>query len=161
MKSKKSQLQMMENAFIILIVFVILIIAFLFVIGMQRSGHSDKITEFNQLELIKKAKVLNFLPEMQCSDNNNIDPDCYDILKIESFIQLLQNDKDYEVLLGHLNLSVKQYDLVNDVWTNEWYIYDKPREEFNGVMQIQFPISLYDRIEDEYYFGVVYLGIYE
>jgi hypothetical protein len=161
---KKAQLQMMENAFVLLIIFVILIIAFVFVVGMQKSAQNDKIQEFKELELIKKSQILNFLPEMQCSDNNIIDPDCYDILKIEAFKQQIEENPDYyNTLLGKINLTVKKFEPSPDYneWNGEWNIYDNTKGEDEGVRQVQFPVLLKNVTEKADYFGVVIIGVYE
>jgi hypothetical protein len=159
---KKAQLQIMENAFILLIIFIILVFAFIFVINMQQSGQRQKVQEFNELELIKKSRVLNFMPELQCSDNNNFKPDCYDMYKIESFKKEVQNNKlFYESLLGKINLTIMRYDPDADEWTGQWTVYDNPKADFKGIRRAQFFVILYNATEKLYYLGVVYLGVYE
>ncbi len=154
----------MENAFVLLIIFVILIIAFVFVMVMQKSAQKDKIQEFQELEIIKKAQVLNFLPEMQCSDNNNIDPDCYDILKIQIFKKYLDTDKlYYHSLLGYIKIEIIQYDPSPGVnqEIDRWVVYDNPKPDYSGQRLVQFPVLLKDVTENSNYFGYIKLGVYE
>lgn len=164
MRAKKAQLQIMENAFILLVIFIILIIAFVFVVSFQKAEQKDKEREFLQLELIKKSRILNFLPEMQCSDNNNLDPDCYDLFKIESFTKTVNEHKFYyQPLLGNIKITIKRYDPSPDInkWFDTWEVYDFPKEPFNGIMPIEFPVLLKDSVNSTNYFGIIFLGVYE
>jgi hypothetical protein len=161
--NKKSQLQIMENVFVMLIIFIILVIAFVFVMVMQKSEQKDKLEEYKELELIKKAQVLNFLPEMQCSDNNNLDPDCYDILKIKTFKKYLETDQlYYRSMLGYIKIVVTRYDPSPDInkEIESWEIYDNKPEEYNGEMPLQFPVLLKDVTENSNYFGIIKLTLY-
>jgi hypothetical protein len=162
--TKRAQLQIMENAFIMLIIIVILIVAFIFVMAFQKSQQQDKATEFKELDILKKSRVLNFLPEMQCSDNNNLDPDCYDILKITSFSKQVQTEQlYYKSLLGNVKITIKEFDPSPGInkWTNTWEVYDNPLPEFKGIREVQFPVLLRDVVNNENGFGVIYLGVYE
>lgn len=161
---KKAQLQIMENIFILIIIFIILILALVFVIAVQRSNQQDKVRELQEIELIKKSRVLNFLPEMQCSDNNDLDPDCYDILKIEAMQEIFDQDKDYyPELIGQVRILVRKFDPSPEVnsWEKEWLVYDKPKADFIGYREVQFPVLLRDVTSNSDYFGVIYLGVYE
>ena len=162
--SRKAQLQIMENTFILIIIFLILIIALVFVIAVQRSNQQDRVKELQEIELIKKSHVLNFLPEMQCSDNNDLDPDCYDILKIEVMTEIFENDLDYyPELIGHVLIIVRQFDPSPEVneWTNEWIIYNNTKGDYTGIRPVMFPVLLRDVTTNSDYFGVIYLGVYE
>jgi hypothetical protein len=160
---KKAQLQIMENAFILMIIFIILVIALIFVIGFQKAEQKDKEKEYKNLELIKKSQVLNFLPEMQCSDNNNIAPDCYDLIKINSFKQQVKDSKDYYTnLLGNIKITIKRYDPSPNInsWGETWEIYDNPKPEDNGFLPVHFPVLLSDPVNNANYFGLIFLQVY-
>jgi hypothetical protein len=166
---KKAQLQIMENAFAMIIIFIILIIVGVFVFGVQKSDAAQKQKEFAELEVLKKSWILNFLPEMQCSDNNNIDPNCYDLLKISSFTRRLEVDGPssdyYKSLLGYVNISVEWFDPSPGVDSQvaKWQIYDNPKKNNKGVRIIPMPVTLRDPVNgsDSNYFGIVYLGAYQ
>jgi hypothetical protein len=163
---KRAQLQIMENAFILLVVFIILIMAFVFVLFIQRSQHREKLDELKELELIKKSQVLNFLPEIQCSDNNDIDPDCYDIQKIKVFQDALNKEKFYyDALLGYVQIEIKRYDPSpgKELWIDEhsWLVYDNPLPDYDGIKSVRFPVLLSDITENKNYFGIILLGVYE
>ena len=154
----------MENVFVLLIIFIILVMAFVFVMILQKSAQQDKMDEFKELEMIKKAQVLNFLPEMQCSDNNNLDPDCYDIFKIEIFKKYLETDKlYYRSLLGNIKIEVSRYDpspgINKEIQT--WELFDNPPQDYEGIQPVRFPVLLKDVVENSNYFGYIRLGVYE
>lgn len=164
---KKAQLQIMENVFMLLIVFAILAVAFIFVIANQRAEQKDKLEEFKELDMIKKAQIINILPEMQCSDNNNIDPDCFDIFKIEAFTEKLKKDRlYYPSLLGNIKIKITQYDpspetAADNRVVKEWLVYDNPKPDYKGVKKLEFPVLLKDVVENNNYFGMILLEVYE
>lgn len=161
---KKAQLQLMENTFVLLILFIIFMIVFLVILVMNKAQANTRTIELQEAELIKKSQVLNFLPEMQCSDNNNLDPDCYDIIKIQMFKDYVEQDKTYyNSMLGHIKIEVEKYDPSPDInqELERWEIYDYPYSEYNGEKPIQFPVLLRDVVDNSDYFGIIYLKIYK
>lgn len=165
---KKAQLEIMQNAFILLTIIIIFAFVLVFVMMMNRSAQRDRLEEFRELELIKKSQVLNFLPEMQCSDNNNLDPDCYDLHKIIEFEKHVKDSAKnnlffYQSLLGHLKISIKQYEISPDFsgLKQEWTVYDDPPKDDKGSKKVFFPVRIRDGVDDESYFGVVELWVYE
>ncbi|MBN2367756.1 hypothetical protein JXC34_01960 [Candidatus Woesearchaeota archaeon] len=166
-KNKKAQLQIMENVFVLIIIFIILIIAFVFAIGMQRSAQKDKLDELREIELIKKSQILNFFPELQCSDNNNLEPDCYDIYKIMSFKEKMEEDdaflRYYKFLFGNIKITIHRYDPSPNTqnWFDPVLLFDNPKSEDLGIKIVRFPILLRNVIEEKDYFGVIEVGVYE
>jgi len=161
---KKAQLQIMENVFILIIIFIIFIFAFLFYVRIQRSNQIDKIDSFKDIEFVKKAQLLSFLPELMCTDNNVIKVDCYDILKIEAFTKEISENRDYyDPLFGKVNITVKRYEPSPDFesWNNVWNIYDNPTGENKGVREEKFFVLLRDVTTKSDYFGVLFIGLYE
>lgn len=139
-------------------------IVFLAVLVMNKAQANTKIEELQEAELIKKSQVLNFLPEMQCSDNNNLDPDCYDIIKIQTFKNYVERDKTYyNALLGHIKIKIEKYDPSPDINAEleSWEVFDYPYSEDKGEKSIQFPILLRDVVDNSDYFGIISLKIYK
>ena len=157
----KAQLQIMENAFILLILFIIFSIAF--VIAVQKSNQKDKLAEYSQVELIKKSRVLNFFPEMQCTDNNNLKSDCYDILKVMSFSDKVRQDSFYyKPLLGNIKISIRRYEPSpeNKGWGTEWVVYDSQKPGATDKVAVRFPVLLRNVTDNSDYFGVIFLEVY-
>ena len=155
---------MMENVFVLIILFILLVISLLFVSFIQAGERQHKIREMQEIELIKKAKVINFLPEVQCSEINSINFQCYDTLKIEVFQKKIRDNLFYyKGILGNINLSVARFDPSPD--TNRfvafWNIYDNPKEEYKGALTLEYPIRLWNATSRESYFGIIYLMVYE
>ncbi|MEK6916530.1 MAG: hypothetical protein AABW92_02195 [Nanoarchaeota archaeon] len=162
--SKKAQLQIMENVFTIIIIFIILIIAFFFTVVMQKQDQKKIEEESAALNVIKKSQVLSFLPELKCSENNNIDPDCYDILKIEAFIRQINEDNFYyRTLLGNMKFEIVKYDPSPEINSElqRWIVYDNPKPKDMGFTQVQFPILLKDIVSNRAYFGMIFLEVYK
>jgi hypothetical protein len=166
MRNKKAQLQIMENAFILLVLFIILVIAFIFAMGMMRKNQEKKLEEFRQLDMLKRSQVLSFLPELQCSDNNNLNSDCYDILKIDAFEAKLKTKEGmffYKDILGNTKITINKYNPspgVNKIYDPK-VIYDNPLKDDKDYKEIEFPILLKDPTDDKSpYFGSVTLGVY-
>jgi hypothetical protein len=159
----------MENAFALIIIFIIFIIVGVFVFAVVANDRVQKEKEFAELEVLKKTWILNFLPEMQCSDNNEIEPDCYDLLKITAFTKRLEEDPKtldyYKSILGYVNISVEWYDPSPDINrpVARWQIYDNPKKEDRGIKVLPLPVTLRDPVNGSgyTYFGIVYLGAYK
>jgi len=163
MKGKKAQLQVMENIFVILIIFIILLFAFVGAIAYSRSQEKNKLSVFKDMELSKKSRILNFFPELQCSDDNDIDPDCYDLLKVESFIEVLEDPEHreyYEGLLGNVKIDIQVFEISPDYekLIRTITVYDNPGKK--GNRELKFPVLIEDVIEDHGYFGVIVLWVY-
>lgn len=169
-KMKKAQLQIMENAFVLLAIFFILMLAVIFVAANQRNARLEKLEMFKERDSIKKSRALDFLPEMTCSEDNVIDPNCYDILKIIAFKELIQEEQlYYNEMLGNIYIIVRRFDPSPEnpnykEWVEEWIIYNNTKAEYKGHTELRFPVLLRDVIDgtsNPDYFGVIYLGVYE
>ena len=162
---KKAQLQVMENTFVLLVIFLILMIGVVFVASSQRKAGLAKLEMFKERDTIIKSRVLDFLPEMACKD----DPNCYDILKIIAFKEVIAEKPYYHGLLGNIYLIVRRYDPSpeNPDYMNfveEWVVYNNTKKEYKGHTELRFPVLLRDSTDlsaNPDYFGVIYLGVYE
>jgi len=160
---KKAQLQHHENIFAIVIIVIILAIAFVFMVAVDRQEQRSREQDIAALDVVKKSQVLNFLPELKCSDNNNLDPDCYDILKIEAFTQQVSEDNFYyRTLLGNMKIEIVRYDPSPEVnrEVKRWVVYDNPKAEDSGYTLVRLPVLLKDIAEDSDYFGMIYMRVY-
>jgi hypothetical protein len=161
---RKAQLQIMENIFVLIILFVILAISLIFVIGFQKTQYNAKLEELKELELIKKSQILSFLPEMQCTTNQDIEADCYDILKIEAFTQQIQTNPDYyNPLLGNIRIEIKRLNPSPGIpesqrWDKEWLVYDNALQ--GSIFTQQVPVLLRNATANKDYFGVIFLEVY-
>ncbi|MFH0874542.1 MAG: hypothetical protein V1859_01285 [archaeon] len=169
---KKSQLQIMQTSFVILIFIIIVAVGLIVYVFMAKAGNSQKQKEYAKAELIKKSQIINFLPEIQCSFNNVITPDCYDIEKIKAFTDangLYANNKDYyDSIFGTTKIVIKKFDLKSGTWETGWLgatdgnflLYENSLKKFRQKRKIMFPISLYDPVTNQKSFGLIDLEIY-
>ncbi|MBU0757647.1 MAG: nickel-dependent hydrogenase large subunit [Nanoarchaeota archaeon] len=168
---KKSQLQIMQSTMILLLVFVLFAIGLIFFFSYQSSKMKEKEAEYADLEMIKKSQTLNFFPELQCSFDNIVDPDCFDMEKIESFIGY-DEDYYYRRLLGNVKIVILKFDMENNAWFTgpddlhpgiDWDgekgfpIYNNEKEDgkYTKMKSVNLPISLYEPKTDRYYFGMI------
>ncbi len=159
--NKKAQLQIMENTFVLLIIFIIFIVVFFVILIVNKAQSGYRMSEIEESELIKKSQILNFLPEMQCSDNNNLDPDCYDIMKVEAFMDYVDNNPEYyQRMLGHIRIGIEQFNPSTNNVEKEWEVYDFPNDDLKGERAIKFPVLLRDVTDDSDYFGIIHLWVY-
>ncbi|MBT4351175.1 hypothetical protein HOD20_01475 [archaeon] len=181
MRSKKAQLEMMQTAFVLLILFVVFTLVGIFYIGYQKTGIRAKQREIEGLEIIKRSQVLNFLPELQCSFDGIVYHDCYDSQKIAAFREQIQNPEKeyfYRTLLGDISIIISKFNgrILERGWTDpNFEKYDpenpNPQRQIQIIDEetikekdkrlIQFPVSIYDPNNDVYDFGVIFLEIYQ
>lgn len=161
---KKGQIHMMETAMVILVFFILLTIGFVFLVGQSKAKMKEKVRDLQEKEIIKKSQILNFLPELQCSFDGIVDSNCYDLVKINRFMELRdENDFYYKLLLGNIKLDIEQFDPSPETNTvvREWEgLIDNPKGIDSGYRQIQYPISIYNATSHKNYFGIITISVY-
>ena len=164
MKNKKSQIKMFETIAVLLIFFVLIGFGLIFY-GRMQEGTIQETTEENfELKAIQTAQLVSFLPELQCSSNNFIVDDCFDILKVEALTEIISNppnndikNKYYFDIFGFSSITIKQ---VYPLPVANWIIYEKTTEETKAKSSIKIPVSLYDPNSRAYNFGVLTVDVY-
>jgi hypothetical protein len=157
---KKAQLEIMQTAFVLMIVFMILVIVFF--IGMSRynSGLKAKNEDNIVMNDINRYQIMNFLPELKCSFGGVYIYECYDKQKLESFkIQVVNNQLYYRDIFGYLKLSIGTYGSSGAL--TEEIIFENPRENYVNKMFISHPIIIYDNEKKQADEGVMSLEIYD
>ncbi len=148
---------------VVLVFLMLLSIGIIFFISQSQSKMKEKQGEILEFEIIKRSQVLNFLPELQCSFDGVINNNCYDLIKINKFIEIKdEHVSDYKIFLGNVRLNITQYDPSPEIdeVVESWIVFDNPKLSDQGYRQVQYPISLYDAVEDCYYFGILELRVY-
>jgi len=156
---KKSQMKMMETIGIMFVFFILVTFGFIFYAKMQEINYQSSIIEENERKAVEVALRASSLPELQCSSNNIVTDNCLDILKIEAMSSIIRMDN---------SLQIKYYDsfessklVVKQIYpfSNEWIIYQRVVND-TGSFFTPIPISLYDAINNKYYFGVLEVTYY-
>ena len=161
---KKGQMQIFQNAFVLIVLIVILAFAFVIYIFMQARSTNTQIREIDNLEYAKKIQIINYLYEIQCSETSTIRHNRYDLDKINILNDYILTDSDfgryYRGLFGYLNIRFEQYLLEPEKgWSvyNEVLLYSNTKQDYAGKRIYQIPVTLRNSTEGKDYFGIMYL----
>jgi hypothetical protein len=164
MKTKKSQIQMMETIAILFIFFVIVFIAIIFFSRIWRSSISEEVSKYQELSSIEVAQLASSLPELQCSEDNIVKSNCVDRLKVIAVQVTDQPQNDlldvnyYFDFFGYSQITIQQ---IFPDSTDTWTIYHKAPEQIKNKRTTYFPISIFDPVENANYFGLLTLEVYQ
>ena len=150
----------METIAILLVFFIIVFIGLVFYSNIIKSKTNENIGRFQELAKIEKAQIASSLPELQCSEDNILKSNCVDIIKLGYAEELMRkNDLFYYDLFGYGKITVEK---IFPADLSTWVIYNKqPSKEFNqSINRIYLPISLFDAIEQNNYFGLMIVEVY-
>ena len=148
---------MMETMAVLLIFFVLLLIGFMFYVKVMKGNIEIEEEEAKQLQAIQVAQRAMFLPEVQCSEENVVDPDCIDIFKLDAAADIMgQNQIYYHDRLGFSTI------VVNEIYpySNSWALYNNPMEGFEDKITTDLPISIFDPKEKKRAFGIMQVSVY-
>ena len=152
---KKSQIQSMETIAIVFVFFIFVFIGIMFYMNVARSNISERIDEYKELSKIQVVQVVSSLPELQCSQDNIVEPNCLDWMKVEEATDIV-TDADYFDLFGFSRITIKQV----FPYTYEYVFYDRLKEDEDKLASY-FPISLFDAKTQDYSFGVLVVEVNE
>ena len=162
---------MMQTVMALLIFFIVISVGVVIFVSSQKSGFREKERELERISMLKKSKILSFLPELQCSKGNVINQNCYDVLKLNAFEDVIADNMFYyKSMFGNTNITIKRFNPEpgENSWatggkygsSGNWEIFDNKKENYKSMRMIQMPISLYDAAHERYDFGVIMIGIY-
>jgi len=159
--TRKAQIQINETIIVLFIFILIVIFGVVFFAKFQRVNVESERKSTQDLDLIKVSQIISSLPELSCSEGNVQKDNCYDILKIEVFTKILEDNPEYFVgtQLCYTNITIRQYDPFNDVWPKTWYLYYSPLKGAD-TRKVFVPAILYNKITTTKYFGIVELTWY-
>jgi len=166
---KKAQIRMMETISVLLVFMILLTFIVLFYITVARGTSETSADEESDLRAVQVAQLIGTLPEFQCSFNNIINENCFDVLKMESFISYTNESGPYED--GITALSRDYFDLftyshitVTQVYpysNTPWVIYSRePSLDRFESRTIFTPISIYYPQDNLYTFGILNVTVY-
>ena len=146
----------METIAILFIFFIIVFVGIVFYSNIMKSKITDTLSEYDELSKLQVVQIVSSLPEIQCSQDNIVEPNCIDLVKFQAAKDILKMT-DYFDLFGFSTLTVEE------VYPNQnvYVLYDKQPPDIDGKLASYFPISLYDAKEQSYYFGVLIVEVYK
>lgn len=160
MKLKKSQIQIGENIAIIFIFILLVIGALVFYTRMQRADFEVKKEEDSDKEFVQIAQKVSFLPELRCSNENVPVENCFDLLKLVKFIDLV--DKNYLYYENDLKNSKITLEKIFPEPHRNWTLYDNPGDKESAIPAF-IPVSIFDPTQGalgSHYLGVLIVQVY-
>jgi hypothetical protein len=159
---KKGQLEIMQTVFVVIIILVLLILGILFWVYINSKNVQNSLDNHLELDTLKKSQILNVLSELQCSFDNHIQSDCYDLAKIPAFQEKVKESHlYYQTMLGYINFSIVTVSRINLDDPNGIYnIYDNPKNEYINKRHFEIPINIYDPYQDMFRVGSILVDIY-
>lgn len=155
---------MFETIAVLLIFFVLVGFGLVFYSRIQGQSFQAKQEENFELKAIQTAQLVSFLPELQCSSNNIIVDDCFDILKVEALSEIISNPQNQklknEYYYDFFEFSSITIEQVYPLPVTSWSIYEKTTEKTKAKSSIKIPVSLYDASSREYNFGILTVDVY-
>ena len=152
---------MMETMAVLFVFFVLAGIGLMFYIKVMKGNVEAEVETIRQLQAIEIAQRTVFLPELQCSEGEEIvKSGCIDVEMLKAFRDLNMADANqvyYHNRLGFSEITIKQIYPAAD----QWILYDKPLDEFSDKITTYLPVSLkYPKEKNHYSFGVVEVNVY-
>jgi hypothetical protein len=154
MKSKKSQIQIMETIAILLIFFLLIVIAFTFYLRTASFTQTQKAAKSQELESIRVSQAISFLPELQCSSKNIIEENCFDYYKLNAFLTTPHKNEVYYPFFYFSDITVRE--VYPDSTT--WDLYSRPKS--GTSFKTSIPILIYNPLKKTRSFGILEVDYY-
>jgi len=158
-QKRKAQIQSLETIAVLLVFFMILAFGLIFYANAQRRSLLAEQDMENTHAAIQIAQLISFSPGLQCSNDNIVEDDCFDILKLQGFSnQHAQNQLFFYDIFKYSKISVEE--VYPDSHTWDIYINQPPPAQDRGAESIEIPLLLKDASKSQYYFGVLHVKVY-
>ncbi|MBT5021374.1 hypothetical protein HOK51_10150 [Candidatus Woesearchaeota archaeon] len=158
-KSKKAQVRMGETIAILFIFFILLIIGALIYFNIQKTTIRRDIAERFEASAVELSQVVSFLPEIQCTEKNVVEPGCFDLFKIIALSDISkekQNSAYYSREFGQSLIQIKQIYPFEMSWT----LFNNTPDKLVESSLFQIPISIFDASEEASNFGILQIRVF-
>lgn len=130
-----------ETIAVLVVFFILLAIAMMFFGGIQRTTIQQEIEENIDKKAIEIAQKVTFMPELQCSFEEVIKENCFDVYKVEALTLLTEQDQPflfYRKDFGISRITVEQ------VYPHEktWLVFNNTPLNFTTSISAFIPLSL-------------------
>jgi hypothetical protein len=154
---KKAQIQMGETIAVIFVFIILVMFGFIFYGFVAKSGAETKQQELVQLDAIKKAQVISFLPELQCSEDNDVTENCVDLYRIKVAQETITAHTSYYYDdFGFSKITIQEIYPRGELYV----LYDREKPNFKNLKAQQAPVQIFDPFTRTYGFGVMNIGVY-
>jgi len=152
--ARKAQMQMAETIAVLLVFFVILGLSLMFYGTFQAGSVREAQKEQFEKEAVRIALLVSHLPEVVCSDNNQMTENCLDRLKLEAWSNLVAPSApdagpgtgDEEAFLFYQTDFRDSKVIVQEVFpeTEQYVIYDNAPKDFKEMIPTYIPLTIRD-----------------
>ncbi len=157
-KSKKAQIRLMENVFVVFIlIFIGMIVLVVYSIN-NINSEKQSFEQKNFLETINTIKLFSSFPEVSCSIEDEIKENCIDLYKAKIFSEKSKSynvRKVYFPILGYSNITL--YYLDENMEEKTINLYDFEKKGYTSILKVQLPLLAYN---NTYTFGYIEVGLY-
>ena len=158
----KGQLRISESMVVIFVFFILLLFGLGFYVKELKSGINNSLREekdFSNLLLI--SSLINS-PEFSCSKDTVVESGCFDMKKVDSFVNLIVKDdykEFYEILFGNSVIRVKG--VYPDSFSYNKEVYNNAKLDYDLKIVRGVPVSLYNPDNNGYFIGLLKVEVYE
>lgn len=154
-KMKKSQMQIMESIFVLIIFFFLLVFGLIFYASFSQTESQQSYEERMKLMALESAQRIQYMPELQCTKGGGyVKSDCVDLYKVESFDKIKGSYKQaYSKYFPNTLVKIKLVYPKN--MQKDWVLYNYTSNTSSSGMRYHMPVSLYNATAQEHYFGYV------
>lgn len=159
-KTKKSQIKMMETILVMFVLFVILALSMIFYFNAQRTSIVQQVSENKDARAIEISQAVSALIELQCSQEDIRDFNCFDLFRIESMRDRIKKDDSLRINYYH-EIFGNSAIYVDSVFPNSERIVLYNRTLGNASRSRFFtPISIYQPTDKTYSFAILTVDTY-
>lgn len=160
---------MFETISVLVVFFFLMAFGFAFYSRQQQTSALRNLDEGFDLKTIDIIQRVSNLPELQCSSENIIKENCFDLGKVNSFAGIASNHKQYYHSLfdySKIRLELIYPDTLPSPPPSPapppppWELYNNEPLEWSYKSEDQIPMSLYDARERKYYATVLIVEVY-
>ncbi len=153
---------MSESIGVLIIFFFLMIFGFGFYVRLQKINFEKELEKNADLRGISIAQKAAFLPELQCTFRNIQTDNCFDELKVLSFIKSMESPASqdyYAQFFGFSELLLEQFALEGFSAVN-YSLYSNPKLKSTYISTITIPVSVYDPAGRKYSFALLNVKAY-
>lgn len=157
--SRRAQIKMFETISVIIVFFFLLVIGMVYYNSTQKNEIKKMNEEDKQLRAIEIMKIVTYLPELRCSKDNVFKPNCMDLVKLQNFRQVSDQEMlYYTAVFSFANISVKEI----YPGETEYNIYfNNKTTKITGKDSSSIPILIHDPINRVSHAGILVVEIYQ
>lgn len=160
-QNRKAQVKMFETISVMVVFFFILIFGLVYYNNTQITEIRKIEEENSQLRAIETMKVVNNLPELQCSMENIQSTNCFELSKLNSFVTIVPRNKLYYTnLFFYSNITVSQIYPAPAAGSGIWHIYESKPKKITSAQKQFVPILIYDSVARKYRAGMLVVEVY-